>query len=82
MGKILAERIISGEEVSIKEIRGSKEPAVANALHVKDEGGRIPLDYLSEGAKQVFEKIKDLNLHGVRCPCWDCQSQLTKFPLD
>lgn len=82
MGKTLAERIIGGERVSTGEIRGSNEPAVENALQVKDEGGRISLDYLSKEARQVHERIKDLSLHGSRCPCWSCQSQLEKFPLD
>lgn len=81
MEKILAERIISGEKISVGEIRGSTESAVANALEFKDNSG-IPPGCLTGKAKEVYEKIKDWNLHGAKCPCWSCQSQLKKFPLD
>ena len=78
MSMTLAERIIGGEEVSVGEIRGSDESVVVNALQVKDDSG-IPPDYLAGKASKVYEKIKDLNLHGSRCPCWNCQSQLKNF---
>jgi len=80
MAKTLAQRIISGEQVSAGELRSSSESAVIVALQAKDDLGAFT-DHLTSEEKKVFEKIKDLNLHGTMCPCWSCQSQLDRFPM-
>ena len=79
MAKTLTQRIISGKKVSVGELRSSSEEAVVIALNTKDNSD--PPTALSGEARQVFEQIKDLNLHGNMCPCWSCENQLEKFPL-
>jgi len=79
MSMTLAKQIIGGGGFSTKEIRGSTELAVINALKAKDDS-EIPLDDLDKEARQVFNKIKYLDLHKFGCLCFSCKSQ-TKFFL-